>query len=58
MSNALALLVVVMVSSLAGLGFLVWMVRKFYWGPTGLPPHLRYGKDEPEGEDESGLGKG
>jgi hypothetical protein len=58
MSNALALLVVVTVSAFAGLGFLVWMVRKFYWGPTGLPPHLRYGDNESASEDDVDITQG
>ena len=43
MGNAVTLILIVLVSFLVGLGFLVWMVRRYYWGPTGLPPNLRYG---------------
>lgn len=46
MSNALALTAIVIVSFLVGLGFLVWMVRRYYWGPTGLPPSRRYGRTD------------
>ena len=46
MGNAVTLILVVVISFLAGLGFLVWMVRKYYWGPTGLPPNLRYRENE------------
>lgn len=46
MGNALTLILVVLISLLVGLGFLVWMVRRYYWGPTGLPPNLRYGDKE------------
>jgi hypothetical protein len=53
MSNFLALLIVVIIASLVGLGFLVWMVQKYYWGPTGLPPSMRYGKSESDSECDS-----
>lgn len=40
--NAIYLFVIVFVSFVVGLAFLVWMVKKYYWGPTGLPPKDRY----------------
>jgi hypothetical protein len=52
MSNFLALVVTVGVSFLLGVGFLVWMVRKYYWGPTGLPPSQRYKEKEKDSPDE------
>lgn len=36
------LIAIVLVSFLVGMLFLVWMVKKYYWGPTGLPPKDRY----------------
>lgn len=44
------LIAIVVVSFLFGLGFLVWMVRKYYWGPTGLPPRQRYKAGTDSGE--------
>lgn len=51
MGNAVTLILVVLFSFLLGLGFLVWMVRRYYWGPTGLPPNLRYGDKESAPQD-------
>jgi nitrate reductase NapE component len=48
--KALSLIFIVTASFLLGLGFLVWMVRKYYWGPTGLPPKERYKAREGEQE--------
>jgi len=42
MSNLVALIVIVLVSFAVGVGFLIWMVKRYYWGPTGLPPSERY----------------
>lgn len=45
--NLFYLISIVAVSFLVGVLFLVWMVRKYYWGPTGLPPKERYkGKED------------
>lgn len=40
--NLFYLISIVLLSFFIGLGFLVWMVRKYYWGPTGVPPKDRY----------------
>lgn len=53
MSNAIALIATVTISFLLGLGFLVWMVKKYYWGPTGLPPSQRYKEKEKDSPIES-----
>jgi len=53
MSNLFALVTTVTVSFLLGVGFLVWMVRKYYWGPTGLPPSQRYKEKDPPEKGES-----
>lgn len=55
MGSAVTLILVVLISFLVGLGFLVWMVKLYYWGPTGLPPNLRYGDKESTLHD-SGTG--
>jgi nitrate reductase NapE component len=40
--NLFYLIAIVLVSFFVGMFFLVWMVKKYYWGPTGLPPKERY----------------
>lgn len=50
--NLTYLILIVVTSFVLGLGFLVWMVRKYYWGPTGLPPKKRY---KSEAGEESGT---
>jgi hypothetical protein len=48
METLLYLFLIVLLSSLAAGVALVIMVKKYYWGPTGVPPKQRYKHNETE----------
>ena len=50
MEHFLYLVLIVLLSSLIAGAALVVMVKKYYWGPTGLPPKQRYKNKEAEDE--------
>ena len=57
METFLYLVLIVLLSSFVAGAMLVIMVKKYYWGPTGLPPKQRYklkeSKDETENRPQS-----
>jgi len=42
MGNLFYFILIVLLSSFIAGVVLVLMVKKYYWGPTGLPPKQRY----------------
>jgi hypothetical protein len=54
MEHFLCLVLIVLASSLAAGIALVIMVKKYYWGPTGVPPKQRY-KQEKSNESKNAL---
>ena len=49
----LELLLYVALITIVILGGLVWMIKKYYWGPDGKPPQYRYHDEVKKDKDGS-----
>jgi hypothetical protein len=47
------LLLYVVIASIVLLGGLVWMIKKYYWGPDGKPQQYPYNDEEPKNKQSS-----
>jgi hypothetical protein len=51
----LELLLYVALATMVLLGGLVWMIKKYYWGPDGKPPQYRYPDEARKDKDGRAL---